>query len=65
MCGAGILCELAEIAQRVGPSMGSKMAEIHKEDNGFLMCEVLEFCANSLKLHKEWAQYGEQNVWNS
>ena len=38
MCGAGILRELVEIAQRVGPSMESKMYGIHKENNGFQVC---------------------------
>ncbi len=38
MCGAGILRELAEIAQRAGPSMESKMYGIRKDNEGFQVC---------------------------
>ena len=38
MCGAGILRELAEIAQRVAPSMESKMYGIHKENKISSVC---------------------------
>ena len=55
MRGAGILRELAEIAQRVGTSMEGKMYGILKENKGFYVCAVLGFCVNSLKLHREWA----------
>ena len=55
MCGAGILSELAEIAQRVDPSMESNMYGIHTENTGFQVCAVHGICANSMKLHKEWA----------
>ena len=55
MYGAGILRELAEIAQRVGPSMESRMYGIQMEIKGFRVCAVLGFCANSLKLHRELA----------
>ena len=43
MCGAVILRELAEIRQRVGPCMESKMYGIHIENEGFQVCAVLGF----------------------